>query len=88
MKSLKQYAYTALLSATLLLPIATIGCGASVGVGYRYYDPYRADYHVWDANEGRYYNQWTVETHRPSRDFHRLKKNDQEAYWHWRHDHP
>ena len=68
--------------------IATIGCTGSVVVGYRAYDPYRADYHVWDANEGVFYNQWVIETHQnPHRDYRRMRKDEQRAYWQWRHNH-
>jgi len=67
--------------------IATVGCGAEVRVGYRAYDPYRRDYHVWSADEGVYYNRWAVDTHRPNRDYRRLPKHDQQEYWKWRHDH-
>lgn len=76
-------------SAALAAFAGTIGCaGASVRVGYRAYDPYRSDYHVWDANEGVFYNQWVVETRRNSgRDFRRLRKPEREEYWRWRHDH-
>jgi hypothetical protein len=75
------------LAAFLLAPVFAIGCAGSVGVGYRVYDPYRADYHVWDSNEGVYYNQWAVSTHRdPHRDYRKLKRADQSEYWKWRHD--
>lgn len=75
------------LAAVLFAPVVTVGCAGSVGVGYRVYDPYRADYHVWDSNEGVYYNQWAVETHRdPHRDYRKLKRDDQSEYWKWRHD--
>jgi hypothetical protein len=56
-------------------------------VGYRAYDPGYSDYYTWDDHEGVYYNQWIVETHRPHRDYRRLKRNDQRAYWQWRHNH-
>ena len=65
------------------------GCGAGVSVGYRAYDPYRSDYHVWDANEGAFYTRWSAETHRdPHRDYRKLNKNEQADYWKWRHDQP
>ncbi len=74
---------TLLLSAGLLA-----GCGGGhVAVGYRAYDPGYSDYHTWDDHESVYYNQWTVETHRPHRDYRRLRRNDQRAYWQWRHNH-
>jgi hypothetical protein len=74
---------TFLLSAGLL---ASCG-GGHVAVGYRAYDPYYSDYHTWNDHEGVYYNQWVVETHRPHRDYRRLRHNDQRAYWQWRHNH-
>jgi hypothetical protein len=63
------------------------GCSGSVGVGYRAYDPYYGDYHVWSDAEVPYYNAWVVETHRPHVDYNRLHRGDREAYWRWRHDH-
>ena len=69
--------------------LATSCAGTGFRASYRVYDPYRADYHVWNANEGVYYNQWAVETHHdPHRDFRKLNRNDQNDYWKWRHDHP
>lgn len=69
------------------MPVMMIGCAARVSVGYRAYDPYRRDYHVWDDHETVYYNQWSVETHRPHREYRKLKHNEQHDYWKWRHDH-
>jgi hypothetical protein len=78
-----------LAGGALAAVIATVGCAGSVRVGYRSYDPYHRDYHVWGPGEGVYYNQWAVETHRqPSRDYRKLRKNEQQDYWKWRHDHP
>ncbi len=77
-----------LVLAATLVPCAFVtGCGARVGVGYRY-DPYYRDRHAWDDREIVYYNQWTDETHRDRhRDFRKLKKHDQQEYWNWRHNH-
>lgn len=77
-----------LAASVLALTVAISGCaGTSIGVGYRVYDPYRSDYHVWDRDEGVYYNQWTIETHRdPNRDLRKLKREEQTDYWKWRHD--
>jgi hypothetical protein len=78
------------LSITLALGLAALasGCAVHAGVGYRVYDPYRADYHVWDQGEIGYYNQWVGETHRPHVDYRKLKRNDQIEYWKWRHGQP
>ena len=85
---LNRYITSLVLAGTLLGSVITSACGgASVRVGYRAYDPYHSDYHRWDDGEVRFYNQWTVETHRPEgRDYRRLKRDDQREYWNWRHD--
>lgn len=80
-------------SHTLLVLAAyaavAVGTGCAGRVTYRTYDPAYSDYHVWDNNERGYYNQWVIETHRSNRDFRKLDKNDQDAYWKWRHEnHP
>jgi hypothetical protein len=76
-----------LAAAVLIAATATLGCGGGVYVGYRAYDPYRSDYHVWDANEGVFYSRWSVETHHdPHGDFRKLNKHDQGEYWKWRHN--
>jgi hypothetical protein len=64
------------------------GCAARVDVGYRVYDPYYRDYHVWGPDEGVYYDQWIGETHHPSIEYRRLNRADQRAYWNWRHSRP
>lgn len=77
--------HSLLLSASLLAPFMIAGCAVRAGV----YDPYHSDYHRWDANERGYYNRWAVETHHDEhRDYNKLNKDDQQAYWNWRHDHP
>jgi hypothetical protein len=61
------------------------GCGHE-GYGYRVYDPYYSDYHVWGPPEVGYYNQWIIETHRPHREFRELRPQEQHDYWQWRHN--
>jgi hypothetical protein len=53
----------------------------------RYYDRTHKDYHTWDDNEGRAYQRYQSEHHQ-TRDFHRLSRRQQTAYWNWRHSHP
>ena len=77
-----------LMAAFLATPLLITGCSARVGVGYRVYDPYYRDYHVWDDGEVVYYNRWAGETHRDAhRDFRKLNRNEQKEYWNWRHSH-
>ncbi len=87
MQRKQKYLGTLLLAGVLVLPLATVGCGDHHY--YRVYDADHSDYHRWDDHERVYYNQWVIETHRePQRDFRKLDKDDQKAYWGWRHNHP
>ena len=75
---------------TLALGSAAVaaGCAVHAGVGYRVYDPYYSDYHVWNQPEIGYYNRWIGETHRPNVECRKLKRSDQAEYWKWRHNQP
>ena len=53
----------------------------------RYYDKSHKDYHTWDGNEDRQYQRYQAERHE-TRDFGRLSKKQQGAYWSWRHNNP
>jgi hypothetical protein len=77
-------------SMMLALGLAALssGCAVHAGVGYRVYDPYYSDYHVWDQAEIGYYNQWVGETHRPNVEYRKLNRADQSEYWKWRHAQP
>jgi|SRR5579872_6589633 len=54
----------------------------------RVYDRAHKDYHVWDDREDQAYHSWLTEQHRDFRDYSKLKRKDQNAYWEWRHAHP
>jgi hypothetical protein len=86
---MKQHLGTFRLAAALVALGMLTGCaGAHVGVGYRYYDPGHSDYHVWSDSESGYYNQWVIENHRQNKEFRKVRREDQQTYWQWRHDHP
>lgn len=53
----------------------------------RVYDSVHKDYHAWNADEDRRYREYLEEHHRAYKDYSRLSKKDQRAYWNWRHDH-
>jgi protein-tyrosine phosphatase len=72
-----------LLSAALSAPLLIAGCSANVG--YRSYDPYYNDYHVWNNDEVVYYNRWEHDTHRDHKDFRKRDNDEQKQYWTWRH---
>jgi hypothetical protein len=77
-----------LLAAALVSSIAATGCAENRYHRSRVYDPYYTDYHQWDQDEDRYYQEWAREGHRdPHRDFRHLPANEQKDYWTWRHNH-
>ncbi|MGH9563394.1 MAG: hypothetical protein ACRD3S_18220 [Terracidiphilus sp.] len=80
--------YHRLSFAFLLVPLLWVFmAGCSAEVGYRSYDPYYHDYHVWSDAEGPYYNAWIVDTGHRHVDYRHLGRHDREQYWRWRHDH-
>lgn len=85
---MRRHLHVFVMAAAIISPAVMIsGCATHVAVGYRVYDPYYSDYHVWNDNEIGYYNRWLVETRRPHRDFRRLRPREREEYWRWRHTH-
>lgn len=65
---------------TAVLASLLTGCTVHAGV----YDPYRHDYHHWDAHERGEYQQWARDNHRDA-DYKKLSSSDQQQYWEWRH---
>jgi hypothetical protein len=85
MHSEKRYLSSLLLTAALLMPLATSGC---TGHGYyRVYDPTYHDYHRWSPDEEVYYHRWESDNHREDRDFRKRSPEEQREYWAWRHQH-
>jgi hypothetical protein len=82
----QRYFRAGIMLAAIVVPVFTTGCPSHATV--RVYDPYYSDYHVWNSYEVGYYRQWTVETHRPYREFRQLPPPEQREYWAWRHGRP
>lgn len=79
---------TALLGAALLGPIAIAPALLRADDHDRvYHDRDHNDDHHWDAHEDRAYRVWVKENHRRYRDFNRIREEDRQAYWAWRHEH-
>ena len=76
----------ALLAAALIAPI-TIAPTTLRADDRTYHDKQHNDDHHWDNHEDRAYRMWAKENHRKYRDFSRLREEDQQAYWGWRHEH-
>ena len=79
---------TAMLAAAMIIP-AILAPVALLAQDHKtmYHDRGHNDDHEWNSHEDRAYRVWTKEQHRRYRDFSRLKDNDRESYWGWRHDH-
>jgi hypothetical protein len=75
----------ALLGAALLASIALRAADQRVAVTY--HDKQHNDDHQWNRNEDQAYKAYVKENHRKNTTFVKLKDNDQQAYWGWRHDH-
>ena len=97
MQRLYRYFAALLLGATLIAPVGIQAANPQEEHrereqqqrAKRYYDREHKDYHNWDANEDSAYRRWmTEERHEQYRDFGRLKRDQQTAYWSWRHQHP
>ena len=81
---------TAILAAALAIPIVVVPTAIRAQdqkTARTYHDKQHNDDHEWNSHEDQAYKAWTKETHRKNSDFSKLKDNDQQAYWGWRHDH-
>jgi hypothetical protein len=80
---------TAFIFATLLAPAAITTTALHADDHVRtYHDAQRNDDHHWDKREDRAYRIWVKQNHRRYSSFNRLRENDQQSYWSWRHEHP
>jgi hypothetical protein len=85
------YLASLLLTAALAAPLSVIAAPAPQDDHdrqNRVYDKKHKDYHNWDANENRSWNQYLSENHRESHEYTRANKREQSQYWNWRHSHP
>jgi hypothetical protein len=79
---------TALLGAALMTPVAIVPTALRADDHARkYQDKAHNDEHEWNSHEDKAYRMWAKENHRKYRDFSKLKENDQQSYWGWRHEH-
>lgn len=71
----------------LLTPAVPTALQAAADRPRTYHDQQHNDDHQWNRNEDKAYRIWAKENHRKYRDFAKLKEEDRQAYWGWRHDH-
>jgi Spy/CpxP family protein refolding chaperone len=86
--TMSRFLNTVLLGATLLSPltISTTALRAKDNP-VRYHDAQHNDDHEWNNREDRAYRIWAKENHRKYRAFSKLKDDDRQNYWNWRHEH-
>jgi type III secretory pathway component EscR len=79
-----------LLGAALIAPIAMAPIALQAQehkTARTYHDKQNNDDHEWNNHEDQAYRMWAKEKHRGHSDFSKLKENDQQDYWGWRHQH-
>ena len=81
-----RYCNAAMLAAALVAPVA-MTTGTLMADERHYHDKGHNDDHVWNAHEDRAYRIWVKENHRKYRDFAKIREEDRESYWAWRHEH-
>jgi hypothetical protein len=79
----------ALLGAALMAPLALAPPALADDKDHHrsYHDKKNNDDHEWNNHEDQAYRMYAKENHHKYRDFSKLKENDQQAYWGWRHEH-
>jgi len=85
--NLPRFCNVVLLGAALIVPVALTPLSLSAETAKTYHDKDHNDDHQWNSHEDRAYRMYAKENHRKYSNFSRLKENDQQAYWGWRHDH-
>lgn len=86
---------TALLGAALIAPLAMPPIALRAEDPKKenqknartYHDKQHNDDHQWNGQEDKAYKIYAKENHRKATDFSKLKDDDQQAYWGWRHEH-
>ncbi len=79
-----------LMCAALIAPIAVAPItlrAEDQKTARSYHDKSHNDDHEWNSHENQAYQVYVKQNHRKSADFSKLKDNDQQAYWNWRHEH-
>ena len=85
--NLPRFCNAAVLGAALILPVALAPTAVLAQTPRSYHDKEHNDDHQWNSHEDRAYKMYAKENHRKYSNFSKLKENDQQAYWGWRHDH-
>ena len=79
-----------LLAVALAVPVALTSTNllaADKKAAQKYHDNAHNDDHEWNSQENKAYHIYAKQNHRNASDFNKLKEDDRQAYWGWRHDH-
>ena len=79
---LRRRAAAVMAAALSTLVLGAAGCAAQL----RFYDADAGVYHNWNGEEESAFRVYIGERHEPYREFRRLDRDQQRAYWKWRHD--
>jgi hypothetical protein len=83
---MKNFLTTALMGAALVIPV-TLAPSQLKADAHKYHDKGHNDDHQWNSHEDKAYRMWAKENHRKYQNFEKLKEEDRENYWRWRHEH-
>ena len=78
---------TAFLTICLIAPIASTVGATPQGVSIRVYDRDHKDYHNWNDDENRRYEEYRRDHPKYSVKFTKNNRTHQSEYWKWRHEH-
>ena len=86
---MSRFINVALLSAALMAPIAMapMALQAQNQSARTYHDKQHNDDHAWNGQEDKAYRIYAKQNHRKYSEFSKLKDEDQQTYWNWRHEH-
>ena len=87
---MSQFWNVALLGAALMVPIAMTPTALQAQdqkAARTYHDKQHNDDHAWNGQENKAYRIYAKQNHRKNGDFAKLKDEDQQSYWGWRHEH-
>ena len=88
MRNAHRYISSLLLAAALAAPMAIMAAPEPQAVQVRVYDRNHKDYHNWDDRENHAWGLYLSDNHRPSHEYAKSNKKEQNNYWNWRHSHP
>jgi hypothetical protein len=86
LRRMKNFLTTALIGAVMTIPV-TLAPTPLNAADQKYHDKAHNDDHEWNSHEDKAYRAWAKENHRKYVPFTKLKEDDQQSYWGWRHEH-